>query len=159
VLPTLSDRASRCLSPTTTQAYLNLAKSKKFHPETLVLADGCRAHWIGRRTAKKVILYCHGCFCPSRAQDHNTHTLRLGGGYALPASSAHVGYLWRLYQELGHQGHDVAIIMLAYTTAPLATYPTQLNEAADLLHYLLEEEERHPSDVRRRHDPLTAPQL
>jgi len=71
----------------------------------------------------------------------------LGGGYALPASSAHVEYLWRLYQELGHQGHDVAIILLAYITAPLATYPTQLNEAADLLQYLLEEEERHPSDV------------
>lgn len=82
---------------------------------------------------------------------HRSHCL--GGGYALPASSAHVEYLWRLYEELGHQGHDVAIIMLAYTTAPLATYPTQLNEAADLLQYLLEEEERHPSDVRGRHQP------
>lgn len=65
----------------------------------------------------------------------------------MPASHGHMEYIWRLYKELCHQGHDAAILLLAYTTVPTATYPKQLNEAADLLQFLLEDQERDPGDV------------
>lgn len=65
----------------------------------------------------------------------------------MPASAAHIEYIWRLLTDMKKQGHDAAILMLAYTRVPAATYPKQLIEAIALLKILIEEERRHPSDV------------
>jgi hypothetical protein len=54
----------RYLNPSTTDVYLKFAKDKRFTPESVTLASGIQAHWIGSNNARKVILYFHGKFCP-----------------------------------------------------------------------------------------------
>jgi hypothetical protein len=54
----------RYLNPSTTDVYLKFAKDKRFIPESVTLASGIQAHWIGNSNARKVILYFHGKFCP-----------------------------------------------------------------------------------------------
>jgi acetyl esterase/lipase len=42
---------------------------------------------------------------------------------------------------------SVSALVLAYTLAPEATFPTQLSQAASLLNYLLRDEKRSPSTI------------
>jgi acetyl esterase/lipase len=44
-------------------------------------------------------------------------------------------------------GPDVSALLLAYDVAPEAKYPTQLRQAVELMHYLIENEGRTPSDL------------
>lgn len=44
-------------------------------------------------------------------------------------------------------GPNVAVVILAYTLAPEAVYPTQLRQAVELLRYLLETQGRNPTDI------------
>ena len=65
----------------------------------------------------------------------------------MPASNDHVVYLSALQQNLEKKGFDVAIAVLAYTLATAGSHPTQLREAVESLQYLIETENRSPSDV------------
>lgn len=50
------------MNPSTEANYLDLASKEKFQPDTLVLPSGCKAHWFGTKSAKKLIVYFHGVF-------------------------------------------------------------------------------------------------
>ncbi|OCK80495.1 alpha/beta hydrolase fold domain-containing protein [Lepidopterella palustris CBS 459.81] len=119
----------RIMAPLTTATYLAFAKKNGFAPDSITLADGTQAHWIGNRNAEKTIMYCHG------------------GGYVMPATSGLMQYLTDMKDSLVAQGSDTAVVLLAYTLAPEASYPTQLKQGVELLRYLIETENRNPSNI------------
>jgi hypothetical protein len=56
------------LAPPTDDAYLTWCKNKGVTPNSEVLEDGTRAHWIGSSKASKLILNFHGAYPPSQAK-------------------------------------------------------------------------------------------
>ena len=116
------------LNPPTEAGYLQLAKAHSFQPETTVLTNGLKLHWIGPKTAKKVLLYFHG------------------GGYVLSCSAGHYEWLYDLQQELAKET-SFSIVLVGYTLAPHGQYPKQLAEAAESLQWLLETQKYRPGDV------------
>jgi acetyl esterase/lipase len=126
---------SRYLNPSTSTQYIKkYCKSQGVDPETIVLSttDGkFAAHWIGRPDAGTVILYLHG------------------GAYTQPANEGNFRYLDRLVKQLNgeQQRGTVSVLMLAYTLAPEAVYPTQLREATAALAYLIVDTRRLPSSI------------
>jgi hypothetical protein len=43
-----------------TPTYLKYAKEHDFAPESITLPSGTQAHWLGSKSAKKVLVYFHG---------------------------------------------------------------------------------------------------
>jgi len=115
------------MNPPTDVVYLDFAKKQGFQPDTVVLSDGCKAHWLGRKDAKTVLVYFHG------------------GGYVRPATPGHVRWMFDMTREIARK-QDFSSILLSYTCAPEGQYPKQLAEAALLLQYLLDSG-RKPSDL------------
>ncbi|KAJ4345639.1 uncharacterized protein N0V89_011773 [Didymosphaeria variabile] len=119
---------SRYLNPSTTSRYLSFCKSQAKTPSSLSVAynskekgkgEAC-AHWIGNPEADAVILYFHG------------------GAFFQPATAGTFLYLQDLVQKVGKEkGKSVAALVVAYSLAPEATFPTQLREGAAVLKYLL----------------------
>ena len=68
-----------------------------------------------------------------------------GGGFIKPATSQ-LGLLWEI--KTAFVPYGLAICVLSYNLAPEAQYPVQLEQASDLLRYLLNEKCRKPGDVR-----------
>lgn len=126
-----SAETEQWMNPSTDVGYLQLAKAKGFQPETTVLERGLKLHWIGPKTAKKVLLYFHG------------------GGYVLSCSPGHYNWLFDLQQTLSKDS-DVSVVLVAYTLAPHGQYPRQLDEAAESLQWLLETQNYKPSDASLR---------
>ncbi|KAF2711936.1 alpha/beta-hydrolase [Pleomassaria siparia CBS 279.74] len=127
---------ARYLNQTTTQRYHSFCTQQHIEPRTLAIEakDGTRtvaAHWIGSPDMQTVILYFHG------------------GGYTQPATEGYYKYFTRLVDDLNATAGTkrVAVLVLAYQLAPEATYPTQLQEAATILSYLLTETARSPADI------------
>ncbi|KAF2421554.1 alpha/beta-hydrolase [Tothia fuscella] len=114
----------RYLSPTTTVSYHLAAKTLGFQPSSIDLPNGVQAHWLGDKDASLTLVYFHG------------------GGYVQPAGP-HFAYLCSMLKELNeHEGMGggrakISALVLAYTLAPDAEYPTQLSEAATLIDHLL----------------------
>jgi hypothetical protein len=51
------------LFPPTDDSYVTACKKRNFTPNSVVLQDGTRAHWVGSSKAAKVIINFHGmCF-------------------------------------------------------------------------------------------------
>ncbi|KAJ4320736.1 hypothetical protein N0V94_003268 [Neodidymelliopsis sp. IMI 364377] len=113
-------------SPTASPVYLQHCTSQKLTPESITLASGTQAHWLGSKDAPKVLVYFHG------------------GGYVLPCTPGHLQWLDDLQKRLGP---SVSALLLAYDLAPEATYPTQLRQGIELVRYLTETENRSPSDI------------
>jgi len=113
----------------TTHTYNSLAKKKNFTPQSTDLPSGVQAHWLGDRNAQVTLVYFHG------------------GGYVNPAARSHLQYLEGLVKLFTDQGHSFSCVVLAYSLAPEAEYPTQLAQAAELLHHLLETEHRSPASL------------
>jgi len=61
-----------------------------------------------------------------------------GGGYIGYATPAHLKYQFALQKAIRDAGFDLSIFSASYSLAPSQRYPVQLNEAADILRYLLE---------------------
>jgi acetyl esterase/lipase len=126
---------SRYLNPSTSERYIKLhCKPQGVDPATVELSTvngKFNAHWIGRSDAETVILYMHG------------------GAYTQPANEGNFRYLDRLVKHLdSEQKHrSVSVLMLAYTLAPEAVYPTQLREATAALSYLILDTHRLPSNI------------
>jgi acetyl esterase/lipase len=127
---------SRYLNQSTTQRYLSFCAQQGTEPQTLTVAreDGkgtVTAHWIGNPDAEKVLLFLHG------------------GGYTQPATEGYYQYFTRLVKDLNASKNTkkVAVLVLAYTLSPEATYPTQLQEAATVVSYLVNSTSRSPADV------------
>lgn len=73
-----------------------------------------------------------------------------GGGYVMPASPAHLEWLYSVVQALNQPSNDrgknsFAVLVLAYTLAPDAIYPTPLAQATECLNDLLKG--RNPDSV------------
>lgn len=51
---------TRLLNKSSTEAYYDFVKSKKFVPESIDLKNGVQAHWLGDRNAAITIVYFHG---------------------------------------------------------------------------------------------------
>lgn len=124
----ISPGGEQWMNSTTEAEYLTLAKSKSFQPDTDVLGSSLKVHWIGKKTASKVLLYFHG------------------GGYVLAASAGHMQWLYELQQELS-KTQDISVVVPSYTLAPHGQYPTQLKQAAESLEWLLVTQQRKPGDV------------
>ncbi|KAF4552661.1 Alpha/beta hydrolase fold-containing protein 7 [Elsinoe fawcettii] len=118
----------RAAGGTTEQTYLDVAKKRGFQPDTLVLKNGLKAHWLGNKGADHVLLYFHG------------------GGYVLAAGPGHVHWVYRWAQEASKE-KPTSALMLSYTLAPEGQYPTQLQEAVEVLNYLLTEGGKRPSQI------------
>lgn len=86
------------MQPTTDEAYLIACKKLNIKPESESLPDGTSMHWLGPKTASKLIVNFHG------------------GGYVLTASPDQYEFLSGLQQLLSKQGKDVAVIFLSYGT-------------------------------------------
>ena len=78
-----------------------------------------------------MILYCHG------------------GGFTQPANEGNFHHLGGLIKDLSIDRGvpSVSVLILAYTLALEAVYPTQLREAAVMLAHLIQETGRSPSDI------------
>lgn len=116
------------LNPTTESVYLDLAKKENFQPDSLVLSDGIKAHWLGPRTADKILIYFHG------------------GGFVLTCSPGHAQWAFDVTQTLAKE-HSVSCILLGYTMSTESPYPTQLKQAVELVQYIIEKEGKKPSDI------------
>jgi len=56
----MSVASEKYLDPGTEANYLEFAKQRKFQPDSLVLSDGTKAHWVGPRKADKIFVFYHG---------------------------------------------------------------------------------------------------
>ncbi|QDS77322.1 hypothetical protein FKW77_004794 [Venturia effusa] len=125
----LTSAQTRLVNKSTTEAYYNYARMNTFEPESIDLPNGVQAHWLGDKGAATTLVYFHG------------------GGYVVPASEPYYEYVHSLITEMSQAGSPVSALVLAYTLAPEAEYPTQLIEAATLVQHLLEKENRAPSSL------------
>lgn len=50
----------RYMNAMTTPTYLKFAKDNGFAPESITLPSGTQAHYIGNKSAKKLIVWFHG---------------------------------------------------------------------------------------------------
>ena len=73
----------------------------------------------------------------------------------LPASPGCLDFLYDIKSTLDAGGSDTAILVLAYSLAPEARYPAQLEEAVELLRYLVQDQKQDPSNVSSHAMPLT----
>lgn len=117
------------LNATTESVYLDFAKKANFQPDTDVLPSGLKAHWLGPKTAEKIILYFHG------------------GGYVLAAGPGHFQWPFDLQNDLS-KDKTVSVVLPSYTLAPHAHYPEQMKQGVETLNWLLNDLKKRPSDVR-----------
>jgi hypothetical protein len=59
-LGNLDTAQERYMNSTTTPVYLKWCQDNGIVPESITLASGTQAHWLGSSTAKQVILWFHG---------------------------------------------------------------------------------------------------
>ncbi|RDW89463.1 hypothetical protein BP6252_01495 [Coleophoma cylindrospora] len=115
----LSPRQQHYMFPNTDSAYEEVCKARKVTPQSEVLEDGTKAHWIGDKKADKLIINFHG------------------GGYVMPAGPGMIEFMFRIVDMLSAQGKSVAVLFLAYDLAPGALYPRPLQQACGLLNHVL----------------------
>lgn len=110
--------------------YLSYAKQNSLQPETTALRSGLKLCWIGPKDAENVLLYFHG------------------GGYINAASPGHMQWAAEL-QKTCSKPTRFSVVFAAYTQATPdgGSYPVQLQEAAEALHWLVETQNMKPSNV------------
>lgn len=116
---------ARYLLLPTTQQYLDFCRKNDVVPRSLHTQDHngkeVVAHWLGEPNADFVVLYLHG------------------GGYTQPATEGYM-HFWKRYVDQFHGSGEqtsMAVLLVAYTLAPEATYPAQLREAGTALSQLI----------------------
>ncbi|KAF9894807.1 hypothetical protein FE257_004428 [Aspergillus nanangensis] len=124
-----SPKALVTITPSTDAMYQKFATSVEQTPDTVILADGTRGHWIGDSSAEKVIVYFHG------------------GGYLMHAVNGHFQLLSQAISEAKESGTSLAALLLAYDVSFDAPYPRQLQQATALLDHLLHTLNRPASDI------------
>lgn len=117
------------LSPSTDKAYRRIARSQHWEAHTIDLANGAKGLWLDHSNAKYVLVYFHG------------------GGYIAAATPGHLKYQFALQKAIRKLGYDFSIFSLAYTLAPKAVYPTQLNQAVSAIRYLVQDQKRDPNTI------------
>ena len=61
-LSLISPATEQWMNPSTESTYLEFAKKQNFQPDTTVLGSGLKLHWLGPKSAEKILLYFHGEF-------------------------------------------------------------------------------------------------
>ncbi|GJJ14097.1 hypothetical protein Clacol_008354 [Clathrus columnatus] len=115
------------LLPSSTKAYLTWIKveaSKQGAPSIPVIDEvkgGAKIHWIGDKTAKKVIFFMHS------------------GGFVLPLNNGHLN-LANSFRRYIFDNSQIAVkvAFLEYTLVPHAIYPTQFRQAVEALKHILD---------------------
>ena len=59
-LTLISVGTEQWMNPRTEDTYLQFTKKQGFQPDTDVLPSGLKLHWLGKKSAEKVLLYFHG---------------------------------------------------------------------------------------------------
>lgn len=136
----------RYLIPPTDDAYLVVCKKRKFTPNSEILEDGTRAHWIGSSKAEKLIVNFHGTY-PSSVDSAREMLMKVGGGYVVPASEFMFEFIFQVVDVLSAQGKSVSALFLSYDLAPSAPYPRQLQQAASLLNHILNDLHYSPENI------------
>lgn len=126
-LTTFSPREIQNASPDTQTAYIKwiLRQNNRLKPCSSPLPDsGGSIHWIG--------------IDPDAISDDATLLLFFhGGGYAVPLSRGHLDWCWQ-HIEIGRKrGLHLGAAVLEYSLCPDASYPTQLQQAAEALKLVL----------------------
>lgn len=119
--------------PSTTALYHQFCAANKIAPRSLEVrlpnsTDVVAAHWIGEPDADVVVLYFHG------------------GGYTQAATEGYLRFWTRMVGDLNSGARSMAVLQLAYSLAPEARYPRQLQEGAAVLKHLLASG-RRPSSI------------
>lgn len=70
-----------------------------------------------------------------------------GGGYTIAADPAHLTFASVLIENAKAAGKDLCVLFLAYTLAPHACYPRQLQQGVEILRYTLDELARSPTNI------------
>lgn len=117
------------MTSSTEKVYRRVAKSQHWTAHTIGLEYDAKGHWLGHSDAKYVMIYFHG------------------GGFVVPATSAHLKFQFQLQKAIRKLGHDFSIFSLSYTLAPKAVYPTQLSQAAAALRFLVKDQGRDPGTI------------
>ena len=117
------------MTSSTDKAYRRVAKSQNRTAHTIGLEHDAKGHWLGHSDAKYVMIYFHG------------------GGFVVPATPGHIKYQFELQKAIRRLGHDFSIFSLSYTLAPKAVYPTQLEQAAAALRFLVHDQGRDPDTI------------
>ncbi|KAJ9264416.1 hypothetical protein DTO212C5_7142 [Paecilomyces variotii] len=113
--------------PSTESTCRRFSRKRGLSQKDIQLPDGTKVHWIGSPDAPRVIAYFHG------------------GGYAAPALSQHISFL---YDKVSRY-RDVSILVLSYDLASETKnhYPRQLRQAVSMLNYLINEANKMPSNI------------
>ena len=106
---------NRALSPSTDDGYRRFCSAVGLTPDTVTLDDGTRGHWIGDRSAEKVLVFFHGKHRPETLKLNPTHGLMMiGGGYAMCAVDGHFKLVWNVIQEAKRNGQNLSVLFLSY---------------------------------------------
>ncbi|EXJ82596.1 hypothetical protein A1O3_06409 [Capronia epimyces CBS 606.96] len=108
-------------APTAQLVQTETQKLKLEHDvEDIPNSNGARLHWIGDRSAEKVLLYFHG------------------GGFCLPALNGHILFLNQTQQYLESKGKKIVIAFLEYNGSEGSRYPAQIFQGTEALRFVLE---------------------
>ena len=144
-LRNLSIEQAQYVNKPTTEVYLDFVKANKLPDVSVELGNGARAHWLGDKAAKVSLVFLHGTY---RMRQHKSVQVKeinealltracTGGGYAQPMTPGHFLFFHDLIKLLNTTGSSINLVVLSYTLAPQAQYPTQLIQASSLLTHLL----------------------
>lgn len=70
-----------------------------------------------------------------------------GGGYTIAADAGHLTFASVMVENAKAAGKDLGVLFLAYTLAPHACYPRQLQQGVEMLRYTLDELDRSPTNI------------
>jgi hypothetical protein len=84
--------------------------------EAIPRSHGARLHWLGDRSASKLLLYFHGMALSIRTTAITTNPI--GGGYALPPLDGHIIFPWQSIDKVSADGKKVALAFLEYSKKP-----------------------------------------
>ena len=139
----------RYINPTFDSVYPAYAQKTGFVPEIVTMKDGTKAYWVGNSKSEDVVIWYHGSqpSCQRPKLSHaNTDSVE-GGGYTLPADPAHMILGSVLVENAKAAGKELGVLFLAYSLAPQAQYPRQLQQGVEMLRYALDELGRRPGNI------------
>ncbi|KAJ6007297.1 alpha/beta-hydrolase [Penicillium herquei] len=119
----LPPKQIHAVMPSTVNTYETWTAGVGDLPDIDTLADGKTILlWLGRRKAKKVLLFFHG---------------EIGGGYVMPLSPGHLEWMAHVKREACKAGIDLDVCVLEYDLIPGTKYPHQMMQAILSLKHLL----------------------
>ncbi|KAH8810996.1 Alpha/Beta hydrolase protein [Xylogone sp. PMI_703] len=115
-------------SPFTT-VYTTRCQKKGVNTEIVTLPSGCKAFWVGDKTAKNIVIYFHG------------------GAFVKAGGDMHLDFWDSIREKLHATDDSLAFFYLEYSLVPYETYPRQIKESIEAVNYVLQTLKRSPSEV------------